>query len=102
MTYGRVYSANHRQKLDCAVVSHLAELVRGNFVLRDRKAPSSGRLAEGEPPARRPPSPVAMKARLRHDGEKGLAAHAGGDLRRDEMVATVPRAGARADPGWGR
>src|SRR5258705_9068244 len=27
--------------LDGAAVSHLAELVRGNFVLRDRKAPSS-------------------------------------------------------------
>ena len=31
MTYGRVQLANHAQALDGAAVSHLAELVRGEF-----------------------------------------------------------------------
>ena len=31
MTYGRVLRARHRHDLDGATVSHLAELVRGDF-----------------------------------------------------------------------
>jgi hypothetical protein len=53
MTYGRVVYAADCRAGDGAAVSHLAELVRGNF-LSDAKAPSS---------ALRAPSP---------QGEKGL------------------------------
>ena len=34
MTYGRVRIANRKHTLGGAVVSHLAELVRGDFVVR--------------------------------------------------------------------
>ena len=33
MTYGRVHLADHVRDLDGAVVSHSAELVRGDFLL---------------------------------------------------------------------
>jgi hypothetical protein len=33
MTYGRVHQADHEQPAHGAVVSHLAELVRGHFFL---------------------------------------------------------------------
>ena len=62
MTYGCAARPCHARTLDGAAVSHLAELVRGNFGDGD------------EGPLIRPfgpPSPVALKARLRHDGEKG-------------------------------
>jgi hypothetical protein len=53
MTYGRVLFADYKNNVQGAVVSHSAELVRGDF-------PSS---------AKRPPhSPVVSKTRLRHDG----------------------------------
>jgi len=64
MTYGREPFAGHSDALYGAVVSHLAELVRG-YLFVCVKAPSS---------ALRAPSPVALEARLRHDGEKGIQA----------------------------
>ena len=39
MTYERAHSLKHLQKLDRAVVSHSAELVRGEFGVRSMKAP---------------------------------------------------------------
>jgi hypothetical protein len=62
MTCGCEARRRHVLDLDGAAVSHLAELVRGDFGGGD------------EGPLIRPfglPSPVALKARLRHDGEKG-------------------------------
>jgi hypothetical protein len=41
MTYGRVRLANNKHDVRGAVVSHLAELVRGDFAARELKAPSS-------------------------------------------------------------
>ena len=38
MTYGCVAHSNHMQNFDGAAISHLAELVRGNF-LRGHKRP---------------------------------------------------------------
>ncbi len=38
MTYGRIHCADHTQSLDGAVVSHSAELVRGNSI-RGSEAP---------------------------------------------------------------
>ena len=39
MTYGRVRSASNKHDHSGAVVSHLAELVRGTFYLTGMKAP---------------------------------------------------------------
>jgi hypothetical protein len=55
MTYGRVRFAQNPYGLDGAAVSHLAELVRGHFLVR-AKAPSS---------ALRAPSPQGEKGPLR-------------------------------------
>ena len=53
MTYGRARLAGHMHTLDGAVVSHLAELVRGDFLAKKG----------------RPPHPAFVpEARLRHDG----------------------------------
>ena len=48
MTYGRVRRGKHECNIEGAVVSHLAELVRGDLFSNAEKAPSSGL---------RPPSP---------------------------------------------
>jgi hypothetical protein len=53
MTYGRVRVANYKYGVHGAVVSHSAELVRGDLVLRDRRPPHP---------------PIVPEARLRHDG----------------------------------
>jgi hypothetical protein len=60
MAYGRVHLASRFRNGKGAAVSHLAELVRGDF------------LAQG-PLIRsfEPPSPIVPEARLRRDGEKG-------------------------------
>ena len=39
MTYGRVNDANHEQAPDGAVVSHSAELVRGDFFAHKQRPP---------------------------------------------------------------
>jgi hypothetical protein len=52
MTYGRVRLAGVGRNVDGADVSHLAELVRGDFVLRV-KAPSSAPSGHLLPKGRR-------------------------------------------------
>ena len=61
MTYGRVCFVNHALDAESADVSHLAELVSGDLFR------GQGLLIRSFGP----PSPVALEARLRHDGEKG-------------------------------
>jgi hypothetical protein len=53
MTYGRVHHAAGTLTPKCADVSHLAELVRGDFSLRGLKAPSSGASRHLLPKGRR-------------------------------------------------
>ena len=53
MTYGRALLPNHEQPLDGAVVSHLAELVRGDLLREQDKAPSSGPSGHPLPKGRR-------------------------------------------------
>jgi hypothetical protein len=53
MTYGRDQLPDHRQSLDDAVVSHSAELVRGDSNLRGKKAPSSAPTGHLLPKGRR-------------------------------------------------
>jgi hypothetical protein len=53
MTYGRVPLASNKHDLNGAVVSHLAELVRGNFSARELKAPSSAPTGHLLPKGRR-------------------------------------------------
>jgi len=65
MTYGREHIANRDHALYAAVVSHSAELVRGDFLQH----------------AWRPPHPpIVPEARLRHDGHllpKGFSCETG-------------------------
>jgi hypothetical protein len=53
MTYGRVRSASNKHDHSGAVVSHLAELVRGTFYLTGMKAPSSAPTGHLLPKGRR-------------------------------------------------
>src|SRR5436190_2432613 len=69
MTYGRARIGRHRFTVDGAAISHLAELVRGNFLDRERKAPSSAHRAGGAPSTRRAPSPQGEKGPHGHVGE---------------------------------
>ena len=73
MTYGRVLPAIHMHVLDGAVVSRLAELGGSPSFFARSKVPSSGRLAEGEPPARRPPFPQVEKGSPRPFGNSSMA-----------------------------
>jgi hypothetical protein len=68
MTYGRMHIERHRLTVDGAAISHLAELVRGNFLDRERKAPSSAHRAGGASSTRRAPSPQGEK------GQRGAVA----------------------------
>ena len=63
MTYGRGPLPGHKQSLEGATVSHLAELVRGNFLDRERKAPSSAHRVGGASSTRRAPSPQGILLR---------------------------------------
>ena len=72
MTYGHL-RAGDRERPHVAV-SHSAELVRGNFLC----APQGPLIRPVSPKASLrldgPPSPVALEARLRREGEKGTVA----------------------------
>jgi hypothetical protein len=65
MTYGCAAHPARVRDRNGAAVSHSAELVRGNFHCRE------GPLIRSFGP----PSPIVLKARLRHDGEKGRVLH---------------------------
>jgi hypothetical protein len=73
MIYGRVIQPHQTQSQDGAAVSHSAELVRGYFPSSAERPPSSARLAEGEPPGRRAPSPQGEKGSIDAWLEKGEA-----------------------------
>ena len=53
MSYGRVRYPNYNLTFNGAAVTHLAEPVRGDFLIRSSKAPSSGPSGHLLPKGRR-------------------------------------------------